>query len=126
MIRSAHNKERTQAPERHILHALIAIICLAPLPFGSDRPLPMAIITTVIGALSIYWGIFAAKEKIFVRISLGRIKLVAIAIGIVLLFALLQIIPFNITAISNEFWSAAQQFSPGQKIRSSISVNRHE
>lgn len=117
---------RTQLQERYILYGIIVIICLAPLPFGSARSEPFAIIAILIGALSIYWGNFATKTPVFVRISLAHVKWPAIMIAIVLLWGVIQIIPFGDSDISSPFWLSAKQLLPNGNIKSSISINRYE
>lgn len=119
-------KSRTKLPEKHMLYGLIALLCLAPLPFGSDRQAPFAIILMFIGAMSIYWGLFAARDRAFVRISLRHVRLVAIIMAAVFSWAIFQIIPFNIEGITNDFWSSAQKLLPQENIKASISVNPQE
>lgn len=120
------NEARTQPQEKHILYGIIALVCITPLPFGSDRAIPIAVIIAVTGFLSIYWGLFAAKNPRFVRVSLKHIKWLTIAVTVVLLWALLQAMPLNIEGISNEFWKTAQLLLPEQHIKSSISVTPRE
>ncbi len=112
---------RTKEEEKYILYGLIAIICLAPLPLGSNRPIPLAVINIFIGILSIYWGVFASKNRAFVRVSIGYIKIPAILTTCVLLWAIFQAMAFNIPAIANDFWKPAQG-----NIKSSISISPRE
>lgn len=125
-MKSISTKARTQPKEKHILYGIIALLCLAPAPFGSDRPIPIAIITALTGILSIYWGMFAARDKIFVRVSLAHIKWFAGAVFLTVLWAFFQAIPINIDGISNDYWHLAQQLLPEMHIKSSISLNPHE
>lgn len=118
------NIKSLKISERNLLYAILAIICLTPLPFGSDRPFPLAIITLFSGILSIYWGTSAAKDASFAKISLKHIKLPAILILITILWAVFQNIPFNISWLSSDYWHAAQKYVPKENIRSSISVNQ--
>lgn len=123
-MHSSSQKSRSQPAEKIILYCIAAIICLAPLPFGSDRPAPFAVITFAVGALSIFWGLFASRNKAFVRISLSHLKFGAAIMALVMLWAIIQIIPFNIKGFSSDFWFAVQQLLPQENIRSSVSINR--
>lgn len=116
---------RTQPAEKHLLYGLITLIALAPLPFGSNRPLPLAVISCFVGVLAIYWGVFAARERVFVRVSLQRIKWLAGAMLLLLVWLLLQILPLALPGFTYDFWQVAMQNLPEAHISPTISVVPH-
>lgn len=126
MTQNKLKKARTQPQEKHVLYGIITLFCLAPLPFGSDRPLPIALITASIGALSIYWGIFARQDLAYVRVSLRHIKWFTISSGIALLWALMQVLPLNIASVSHYYWMVTDQLIPTENIHSYISAAPRE
>lgn len=50
------SNSKSSLGERWLFAGLLAIVALAPLPLGSNRPLPMAILCLCAGLLLISWG----------------------------------------------------------------------
>ncbi len=47
-----------------LFRALIALVALAPLPLGSNRPLPAAMIALAAGLLLLFWAVGVATGGI--------------------------------------------------------------
>lgn len=109
--------------ERSLLYIILTIACLAPLPFGSDRPLPLAIIIFINGLLGIYWGVYAIKDHKIIHIPIRKIKWPAILIATVVCWIIIQLMPLNLNHISSTFWQELNELIPGARIYGSISVN---
>jgi len=60
--------------EGTIFRFLVALLLLAPLPFGSNRPWSWSLLAFAIGILTIWWGLLLLHNSSMEFIPIGRIK----------------------------------------------------
>lgn len=91
---------------RWIFWGLVAVVVLAPLPLGSNRPLPGALLVAATGSLLILWSLYLALTKESIRAGALRPLLApAVLYTLVLVWILLQWLPLpSILAEINPSW----------------------
>ena len=123
MISDRHDNT-TSRLEIALWVGLVMIVALAPLPLGSNRPLPMAMISGLVGLLVAGWGLRAFLGGVV----LARIdRLAALAIlfyGAVCLWILAQALPLDIQSLSDPIWKTASDILK-TPLEGHISVNPH-
>ncbi|MFA7637785.1 MAG: O-antigen ligase family protein [Parvibaculum sp.] len=89
-----------------IFLGLIAVIVLAPLPLGSNRPLPGALLLAATGTLLVFWSLYTAIAKDSLRASQLR-PLIAptLLYALVLVWIFIQWMPFSSASLVNPLWS---------------------
>jgi O-antigen ligase len=95
--------------EAALFWLLLAAVLLAPLPLGSNRPLPASALAAAVGALLCAWGIGRLigrpQEVVPVRPFWPALVLVGLAAG----WAALQAAPFMPKALHHPYWSEARE-----------------
>lgn len=110
--------------QRWIFWGLIAVMVLAPLPFGSNRPLPAALLLAATGILLIAWSAQAAQTGNELRA--GRLRALAapaLFYGLVLAWIFLQwmALPAGLSFWADPLWrEAAAALSTALPARISI------
>jgi O-antigen ligase len=88
---------------------LLAVVLLAPLPLGSNRPLPASALAAAIGALSCAWGIGRLLGRPHAVVSMRpfwpALALVSLAAG----WAALQAAPFTPASLHHPHWDQARE-----------------
>ena len=88
---------------------LLAVVLLAPLPLGSNRPLPASALAAAIGALACAWGIGRLLGRPQAVVSMRpfwpALALVSLAAG----WAALQAAPFTPASLHHPYWSQARE-----------------
>jgi O-antigen ligase len=101
---------------------LLAVVLLAPLPLGSNRPLPASALAAAIGALSCAWGIGSLLGRPHALVSMRpfwpALGLVSLAAG----WAALQAAPFTPAWLHHPYWSEARGIL-GMADGGAISIN---
>ncbi|MFZ3035606.1 MAG: O-antigen ligase family protein [Parvibaculum sp.] len=93
--------------ERWLFAGLLAIVAFAPLPFGSNRPLPMAILSLCSGLLLISWALLWAFKRTSFHAHSNDIKWALFSYGAVCLWIMIQWVPIMPTAFTDPVWQSA-------------------
>ena len=106
--------------DRFLFWLLIGIVALAPLPLGSNRPLPAALLALATGLLLTMWAALALTRK---RLPLParRVRVPLILFGLVAGWALIQSLPLPISW-ADPIWAIASS-AIDRPLAGSISVN---
>lgn len=121
----------THAP-RWIFWGLLAVISLAPLPLGSNRPLPAALLLAAVGGLLMAWSAYAAFTTggaVSLRTGLLRpLMAPALLYSLVLLWIFLQCVPLPLALFDafqswgDPLWREASN-ALATPLDSSLSIN---
>ena len=65
--------ERTTAMARALFWALMAVVALAPLPLGGNRPVAWSALGLVIGLLLVVWAVAAIRDRSLLAVAWRRI-----------------------------------------------------
>jgi O-antigen ligase len=113
---------RLSLSERWIFRTLFAVIAIAPLPLGSNRPLPMAIISLCIGALLIAWAVAWAIKSTSLHVHANDIKWALLAYALTCLWIAVQWAPIMPDTFADPIWQNTQRLL-GTDVSTRISVN---
>lgn len=102
--------------------ALIAAVALAPLPLGSSRPLPAALLALALGVLLVAWAACAGMGAARMAVSPAKIRVPLILFGLVALWILVQALPILPAGWGDPIWGVAAE-ALGTPLRHTISVN---
>ena len=130
---AAAGSERASSPARRaqptsprwqgvLLWLLLAVVLLAPLPLGSNRPLPASALSAAIGVLLCAWGLvcLVARQP---SIAPARPLWPAFALfGLAAAWAAVQALPFTPASLHHPYWSNARDVL-GLPYAGAISVN---
>jgi O-antigen ligase len=92
--------------EKFISFCLIALVCLAPLPLGSNRPLAWSILSLVSGGLLILWALGVATNKIQIKVSLKHAWKIVVPFVLVMIWAFLQT-KISAETVASPLWKIA-------------------
>jgi O-antigen ligase len=87
---------------------LLAVVLLAPLPFGSNRPLPASALAAAVGALSCAWGLGRLLGRPQAAVALRPLWPAVALLGLVAAWAALQAAPFTPAALHHPYWIEAR------------------
>jgi O-antigen ligase len=73
-----------------VFRLLLAVVLLAPLPLGSNRPWAWSLLAVLIGALLAAWAVLVLAGRGRASMPLGRMTAVAVPFGLVLAWAFVQ------------------------------------
>jgi len=108
--------------ETWLFICLIAALAIAPLPLGSNRPLPFAILSAVIGFLLVIWAgtVIFGQSKLSPHIA--RISWALILYFVVCIWVFVQYLPLPFSGPIDPIWSEAAKIL-ATDIQGHISVN---
>lgn len=99
-----------------LFRALLLLLCLAPLPFGSHRPWAWSLLSVLVGLLLCAWGYGVLRRRVRLAVPFPAVAPVLIAAGAVLLWATVQAaIPFA-APLAHPLWAEAA-VALGQPVR---------
>jgi O-antigen ligase len=105
------------------LVALIAIVALAPLPLGSNRPWAWELLGALVGLLMSVVGFYQLLHPDSARQSLRPLRVPAILFAVVIGWTIVQCMSFTPSTWHHPLWSQAQDYL-GPQVVSSVSINR--
>lgn len=73
-----------------LFRALLLLLCLAPLPFGSHRPWAWSLLSLLVGLLLCAWGYGVLQRRVRLAVPLGAVAPTLFLAGGVLIWATLQ------------------------------------
>jgi O-antigen ligase len=85
---------RTRANSLALWGSMLALVA-APFPLGSARPLAWAFWGMYFGVLLAFYGLYMWRSRQPLRVGLGEFKIPALLFGTLLLWLVVQIIPFG-------------------------------
>jgi O-antigen ligase len=101
---------------------LLSVVLLAPLPLGSNRPLPASALAAAVGALLCAWGIGRLLARPPPTLSLRPLWPACALVGFAAAWAALQAAPFTPSGWHHPYWSEAREVL-GTAQGGAISIN---
>lgn len=106
---------------RAVFALMLALVVLAPLPFGSNRPWAWSLLSLASGGLLSLWAVAALANPALHAIAWRHYRPMALLFVAFLLWTIFQAMPFSPAAWHHPFWLvAAEGF--GHPLRSAISI----
>ena len=105
-----------------MIRALILIVVLAPLPFGSNRPWAWALLAILVGGLMILWAWRRWQAGIPLAVTISRILGPGLLFLVVCVYVALQAVPGMPSWLANPFWQLPPETLSDSAL-SSISVD---
>jgi O-antigen ligase len=101
----ARRRERVRRWEAVLLWLLLAIVLLAPLPLGSNRPLPASALSAAVGVLLCLWGVgwLVAPPRTIVPVAPFRPGLALFGLAAAWIAA--QASPLTPAVLHHPYWS---------------------
>jgi O-antigen ligase len=93
--------------ERALLWLLLAVVLLAPLPLGSNRPLPASALAAAVGALLCAWGIGSLVARPQAIVSVKPFWPALVLFSLAAAWAALQAVPFTPASLHHPIWNEA-------------------
>jgi O-antigen ligase len=97
-------------------------VLLAPLPLGSNRPLPASALAAAVGALLCMWGVGCLVARSQALVPLRPFWPALVLCGLAGAWAAVQAVPFTPASLHHPYWSAAREVL-GVPYAGAISVN---
>jgi O-antigen ligase len=102
---------------------LIALVALAPLPLGGNRPAAWSLLAAAVGAILVLWGAALALDGTRVaRVPAGHLRWPALIMAVLIAWFIVQTLPGLPEALHHPIWQAAGQHL-GQDLTGRISVD---
>lgn len=90
-----------------LFRALLLLLCLAPLPFGSHRPWAWSLLSLLVGILLCTWGYGVLRNRVRLAVPLPAVAPILIFGGAVLIWATVQAaVPFA-APLAHPLWAEA-------------------
>lgn len=115
---------RRRSWEPALVVLLLAVVVLAPLPLGSNRPLPESVLFTAIGMLVSLWGVAVAIGRAEYAVPLRSIWWFALPFLTVAAWAQVQAAPWTPDSWHHPLWADARTLL-GEPVAGAISVDPH-
>ena len=80
---------------RLLAFVMVAIVAIAPIPLGSNRPAFWAVWGVVLGVLALAYGVVLASGRLEARVTLRHFWLEATCLALVVLYLLVQVVPLD-------------------------------
>ncbi len=107
---------------RAVFWLMLALLVLAPLPFGSNRPWAWSLLSLASGGLLGLWAIAAIANPALHAIAWRHYRPMALLFAAFLLWTIIQSLPFSPAAWHHPFWTIAAE-GLGQSLPGAISVS---
>lgn len=101
----------------------LAIVVLAPLPYGSAHLWSYSLLSILTGVALLLWAGAAALRADIYAVHASRYRVPAVMLGIVLLWLLVQSSPLMPVSLHHPLWADIRAALPDQPLRSTISLN---
>lgn len=105
-----------------VFRVLLAVVLLAPLPLGSNRPWAWTLMGVLVGLLLTAWAVLVLAGKARAPISFARIMPVAVPVGLVMGWAAVQTLGIVPASLRHPLWAEAAAVL-GQPVGGAVSVD---
>ncbi|MCE7998131.1 MAG: O-antigen ligase family protein [Rhodobiaceae bacterium] len=95
---------------RFFLWALIAIVAIAPLPLGSNRPLGWSLLSLEVGILLVCWSVHHIWTGQALPVNIDRIKGPLVLFALTCVWVLVQLIPNLPLGLAHPAWQEVNIF----------------
>ncbi len=102
--------------------SLMAIVALAPLPFGSNRPWSWSLLSLLVGLLVVFWVIAAYRDRTVIQIEWQRSRLIVVPFSILVLWFFVQASGLTPEGWHHPLWREASG-ALGVPLTGTISLN---
>ncbi|MGB1547256.1 MAG: O-antigen ligase family protein [Alphaproteobacteria bacterium] len=102
--------------------SLMAIVMLAPLPFGGNRPWAWSLLSLLVGLLVVLWVVGAYRDRTMIEIEWQRSRLIVVPFAILVLWFLLQASGLTPSSWHHPLWEEAAGVL-GAPLTGAISLN---
>jgi len=109
-------------PRVFIFWSLLAVVTLAPLPFGSNRPWSWSLLSLSIGLFVLFWAIAAFRDRRLILIEWQRARLILVPFSLLVLWFLVQASGLTPEIWDHPFWKDASN-ALGMPLAGAISLN---
>jgi len=120
--KSGTSADQIKADSEWIFSALLILVALAPLPFGGNRPLPMALLSAGFGFLIIVWSANFTINRAASHRHLKDLKWTFFAYSAVCLWILIQAAPGTPNWLADPAWQSSSKLL-GKSLSGHLSVN---
>lgn len=90
-----------------LFRLLLGVVALAPLPLGSHRPWAWSLLGVAVGVLLLAWAVGVARRGGRLGVPLNRLAWPGIPMGLVIVWAALQTIPWAPDHWAHPLWAEA-------------------
>ncbi len=101
--------ERTSAVARILFCALMAVVALAPLPLGGNRPVAWSALGLAVGLLLVIWAVAAMRDRSLMAVAWRRIWPAAAIFSALIAWYLFQAAAFSPGDWHNPIWLETSQ-----------------
>jgi O-antigen ligase len=108
--------------EAVLLGLLLAVVLLAPLPLGSNRPLPASALAAAVGVLLCMWGVGLLVAQARATVPLRPFWPALVLFSLAAAWAAVQAVPFTPAWLHHPYWSEAREVL-GAPDAGAVSVN---
>jgi hypothetical protein len=112
-------------PRRYLNFAFVLLVVLAPLPLGSNRPIPWTLLALAVGVLLLAWSAVAVFRPTRAMVPPERLWPALGGLGLVVIVVGLQLLPFVPRGWQHPIWLEAAG-ALGAEAEGRISVTPHE
>jgi O-antigen ligase len=105
-----------------LLGLWLALVLLAPLPLGSNRPLPASALAAAVGVLLCLWGVGCLFAPAQASVPPRRFWPALVLIGLAAAWAAVQAMPFTPAVLHHPYWREVDEVL-GSRHAGAISVN---
>ncbi|MCE2509410.1 MAG: O-antigen ligase family protein [Alphaproteobacteria bacterium] len=109
-------------PRALLFWLLMAIVALAPLPFGSNRPWSWSLLGVLVGLLVLFWVAAAYRDRTLIQIEWRRSRIIVVPFAVLMLWFLLQASGLTPDAWHHPLWEKAAGVL-GVPLTGAISLN---
>jgi len=97
--------QQSTTSNRYLFGALLLVVLLSPLPFGSAEIWAWGSLAIVTAGLLAAWAILVATARIDVAVPFAKVRVPALLFGIVVLWTLIQTAPFTPQSWHHPIWA---------------------
>jgi O-antigen ligase len=120
--RAAHTGRRSGRWQTVLHWLLVTVVLLAPLPLGSNRPLPASALATAVGVLLCVWGVGCLLARAPTTVAVRPFWPALVLLGLAATWAAAQAVPFTPAGVHHPYWREARAIL-GLPYAGAISVN---
>jgi hypothetical protein len=120
---AAARQAKTSNP--YVLGALLFVVLIAPLPFGSVAPWAWGSLAVITAGTLAAWSILVGANRLSATVPITKIWFPALLYGLVILWALIQVAPFTPQSWHHPIWIEAAK-SLGRPYAGRITIDPDE